>query len=430
MRGVILLELNEINFDFVRGYIDRGALPNLERLIREHGLSETTSEQAYEHLEPWIQWVTAHTGLSFEEHGVFRLGDIIDRDIPQIWERLEAKGLKVGAISPMNAKNRLCNASFFVPDPWTATKVSAPWIVRKLHAALAGAVNDNTDLRLTPKSLFWLLLGAVATARPSNYGKYLTLALKARSKPWGRAIFLDYLLHDLFVRSVARSKPDFASLFLNAGAHIQHHYMFSSSVYDGPFRNPEWYIDRANDPVLEVYAAYDRMVGQIVEALPDHRLMIATGLHQNPHPELTYYWRLRDHEAFLQALDAPFTRIEPRMSRDFLVVCDSAENARRTEQILLAAAADDGEPLFEVDNRGRDLFVSLVFPRDVTPELQFRKGNQAMGGLRDHVAFVAVKNGEHDGLGYFIDTGFGSAAAGQVFPLKQLPGRIEDALAI
>jgi hypothetical protein len=330
----------------------------------------------------------------------------------------------------MNAKNRLRNASFFVPDPWTATEVSASWIVRKLHGALAQAVNDNADLKLTASSLFWLLLGALATARPSNYGSYLKLALQARSKPWGRAIFLDFLLQDLFVRSVQRSKPDFASLFLNAGAHIQHHYMFSSSVYDGPFRNPDWYIGQGSDPILDVYAAYDRMVGQIVDALPDYRLMIATGLHQNPHPELTYYWRLRDHDAFLRALDAPFARVEPRMSRDFLVICDSADDAGRTEQILLATVADDGSPLFEVDNRGRDLFVSLVFPRDVTPALQFRKGNQAMGGLRDLVAFVAVKNGEHDGLGYFLDTGSGPAEAGQTFPLKQLPSRIEDALAI
>ena len=65
----------------------------------------------YEHLEPWIQWVTAHTGLDFAEHGVFRLGDIVARDLPQIWEQLEEKGLRVGAICPMNAKHRLKDAA-------------------------------------------------------------------------------------------------------------------------------------------------------------------------------------------------------------------------------------------------------------------------------------------------------------------------------
>lgn len=63
-------------------------------------------------LEPWIQWVTAHTGLTFEQHNVFRLGDIADKDIPQIWEYLETNGISVGAVSPMNANNRVSKAVF------------------------------------------------------------------------------------------------------------------------------------------------------------------------------------------------------------------------------------------------------------------------------------------------------------------------------
>src|SRR4051794_16443678 len=103
---LLLLEFNEINFDSVAFYCAHGRLPNFRRLIDEHGWHTTTSEQAYEHIEPWIQWVTAHTGLSLAEHGVFRLGDIARTEIPQIWERLEERGLKVGAVSPMNAKHR------------------------------------------------------------------------------------------------------------------------------------------------------------------------------------------------------------------------------------------------------------------------------------------------------------------------------------
>src|SRR3954467_3363811 len=103
-----LIELNEINFEFVRDYIKRGQLPCFARLISKHGLGTTVSETVYDHIEPWIQWVTAHTGQTLHEHGVFRLGDIADRDdIEQIWERLERRGIDVGAVSPMNASNRL-----------------------------------------------------------------------------------------------------------------------------------------------------------------------------------------------------------------------------------------------------------------------------------------------------------------------------------
>ncbi|WP_204315871.1 hypothetical protein, partial [Enterobacter hormaechei] len=88
-------------------------------LLGEHGFQRTTSEQDYDNLEPWIQWVTAHTGLDYGEHGIFRLGDIVEHDLPQIWDDLEQKGLNVGAISPMNARQRMRAPAFFLPDPWT-----------------------------------------------------------------------------------------------------------------------------------------------------------------------------------------------------------------------------------------------------------------------------------------------------------------------
>ncbi|WP_204265672.1 hypothetical protein, partial [Klebsiella pneumoniae] len=62
--------------------------------------------------------------------------------------------------------------------------------------------------------------------------------------------------------------------------------------------------------------------------------MIATGLHQVPYPETSFYWRLKDHEAFLREVGVPFTSIEPRMSRDFLVECRDAEQALSAAQRL------------------------------------------------------------------------------------------------
>src|SRR6267378_5529889 len=123
-----LIELNELNFEFVQRYTESGRLPNFNRLLKRCELGTTFSETVYENVEPWIQWVTAHTGKTFDEHRVFRLGGIIGTDLDQIWEVLERSGVKVGAVSPMNAENRLVAPAFFVPDPWTPTRVSADGI--------------------------------------------------------------------------------------------------------------------------------------------------------------------------------------------------------------------------------------------------------------------------------------------------------------
>lgn len=430
MARFLLLELNELNFDHVRHYAARGGLPTLARLIERHGVVETTSERRYEELEPWIQWVTAHTGMPLAEHGVFRLGDVVRHDFPQIWEELEAEGLKVGAISPMNANNRTRNAAFFVPDPWTPTTLTALPLLQRLYRAIAQAVNDNAQARLTPGSVAALLAGAARYARLPNWGRYTGLAASARRKPWAKAMFLDLLLADVFMVETRRTRPDFASLFLNAGAHIQHHYMFNSPAYDGPLRNPDWYVAPERDPVGEIYALYDHIVGDIARNFPEARLMIATGLHQDPHDAVTYYWRLKDHAAFLTRIGAPFLRVEPRMSRDFVVTCANETDAARTEAILLSAKGTCGTPLFEVDNRGADLFVMLTWPHDIPADFRYLAGNESRGDLRDDVAFVAIKNGHHNGIGYLLDTGFAPGALPTRLPLADLPARISAALGI
>ncbi|MBO9622456.1 MAG: alkaline phosphatase family protein [Sphingomonas sp.] len=425
--SVLMLELNEVNFDQVREYADRGKLPTLGKMIAEHGVTETVSETRYDELEPWIQWVTAHTGLSFAEHGVFRLGDAVGKDLRQIWETLENQGLKVGAISPMNAPNRCRDAAFFVPDPWTPTRVTGSPVLTRLYDAIAQAVNDNAQSRLTPSSAAWLLAGMGTYARPANYGVYLSLlASAARRRPWARALVLDQLLADVFLGEVKRKRPDFASLFLNAAAHIQHHYLFNSAVYSGPHSNPDWYVPKNADPVLEVYELYDRIVGQVRNLFPEARLLLATGLHQDPHPEVTFYWRLNDHAAFLRKVGVPMERVEPRMSRDFVVYCTDADQALAAQRRLEAIKTKDGVPLFEVDNRGNDLFVVLTWPNDIGEGFEYRVDNVPHADLRSEVSFVAIKNGGHNGIGYMLDTGSPKATPERI-PLSDIPRLIANA---
>jgi hypothetical protein len=425
---LLFLELNEVNFDYLMGYIRAGKLPTFSRLLASHGYMRTESEGQYEHLEPWIQWVTAHTGLTFAEHGVFRLGDIVNHDIPQVWEVLERNGLSVGAISPMNAKNRLRRPAFFVPDPWTKTTVSAGPVLARLYDAIAQAVNDNSSARVSVASALNLLRGFLAFSTVGNWSRYLSMLATAKRCPWRKAMFLDLLLADVFCREVTRARSDFSSLFLNAAAHIQHHYLFSSAVYDGANANPDWYVQARHDPVFEVYELYDHIISSVIRQFPSARIMIGTALHQNPHESSTFYWRLVDHAAFLRLIGVQFEEVQPRMSRDFLVVFEDAISAARAELVLRSVVTEAGVALFEVDNRGHDLFVVLAYPQDIGRDLGFRVGAQVFQDLRSHVAFVAIKNGEHSGTGYFVDTGKKLAPTHEAIPLSRIPTLVCQAL--
>jgi hypothetical protein len=426
-RRLFLLELNELNLQFIQRYAANGELPTFARLMNDCGLTETTSETDENQLEPWIQWVTAHTGLSAAEHGIFRLGDVVETELTQIWDVLEQKGLRVGALSPMNAKHQLRDPAFFLPDPWTRTEATAPPLVKRVYNVIAEAVNENAEGRLTPGKAAWLMLGLARFASIRNYPRYISLALTSRGRVWRKAIFLDLFLADLFAHLCRREDVQFATIFLNGAAHIQHHYLHSSAVSGSNASNPAWYCPPGSDPLLEVYKSYDGILAQLMRDFPDARFMVATGLHQEAHEEPVYYWRLRDHAGFLKSLGVVSKEVLPRMSRDFLVTFESRGDVERATTVLNSVRDLDGVPLFEIDDRGEDLFVTLSYPHDVPDDFQYLVGNSAHHGLRKEVAFVAIKNGKHDATGYFIDTGLTRDEAPERFPLTTLAQRVMEA---
>lgn len=399
----ILLGLNELNFDYIKFYIKEGLLPNFKKLFEIQPPIETTSEKEYKLLEPWVQWVTIHTGKTFDEHKVFRLGDIVNNPkLSQIFEELEAEGLSVGAVSPFNAENRLKNPSFFVPDPWTKTNPSGNWIVKALYKAVHQSVNDNAKSKLNLKSIISLGLGLLLYVPISRWFHYVKIVSKAKN-PGAKAVVLDSLLADVHLTLWKKYKPDFSNLFLNSGAHIQHHYLFNSKAYQGNLKNPDWYCPDGFDPLIQILSEYDYQLGKLLK-LNNVKLIIATGLHQQPHKHLTFYWRLKEHVKFAEMIGIKnFSEILPRMSRDFLVKFKNETDALNTENLLNSFYAfKDDIKIFEVDNRGTSLFVELLYPNDIedNDSIYSKESNLKLEKFKSYLAFVAIKNGEHNGIGY------------------------------
>ena len=402
---LIFWELNEINFDYVNFYIGEGKLPNWKKIIEDHGLFTTFAEENYTELEPWIQWPTVRTGLTFKEHRVFRLGDIEKSELKQHWEILEDKGFSVAALSPINASNKTKNSPFWIPDPWVDTKISGNGFIRRFSKALKQVVNDNSEEKLSFSSMIVILEGLITKSQICSWRVYLSCLVGAfRKQHWSKAIFLDRLLADIFINLWRTSKPDFSVLFLNSGAHIQHHYMCSSKAYKGSVINPQWYISNKKDPLLEILEMYDLVLNEI-KNLNNTRLIIAVGLRQVPYENSPFYWRLKNHDNFLKKIGVNFKKIYPRMTRDFLIEFDSKEDLIEAEKTLLKVKSNQGELIFsEVDNRGGDLFVSLTFSGEITDDFSIILDENKYEDFKKDVVFVAIKNGHHDSLGYYLDT--------------------------
>ena len=426
----ILLGLNELNFDYIKFYSNNGHLPNFNYVFKNYKIVETKSEDQYELLEPWIQWVTIHTGKEYKDHKIFRLGDITNFKQNQIFESLETKGLKVGAVSPFNASNELISPSFFIPDPWTKTKVSGNWFIKSLYDAIHQSVNDNASGKLSLKSLFFLGIGSLIFIPFKRYKLYINYFLN-RKKPGIKAIILDALLGDAFLYLNKKKNPDFSTLFLNSGAHIQHHYLFNSDAYKGEFQNPDWYCEKGYDPLLKILKQYDLILGELLSR--EINLFVCTGLHQQPHKKLTFYWRVNKHAEFLNTLKITGIKdVIPRMSRDFLIEFTSVKAALNAEDLLNSIVMDrDNEKVFKIDNRGSSLFIELIYSKEITEEdsISSKEYDLHVTQFKSLISFVAIKNGEHNGIGYFafkqenIQT-----KINDTIPLKEVRGIIEESV--
>jgi hypothetical protein len=429
-KSLVLIEMNEINFDLVQKYIakDSSALPSFQKLLRSCK-TLTVAEDSYPNIEPWIQWVSVHTGLTYAEHNIFRLGDIVGSGVPQIYELLEQSNLRVGCISPMNAENRLADAAYFIPDAWTQTQPDSSWWSRRLHKAICQVVNDNAKKHVSLGSIISLVAALARFAQPKNYGLYLSLLKGAAKSSWYKALLLDLLLHDLHVSLLRSKAPDFSSVFLNAGAHIQHHYfLMSEAIQDEiSIRNPSWYSPAGTDPVYVMLTVYDRILCDYLSN-NDREYIVATGLSQVPFNYVKYYYRLKRHEMFLRELGLNFTQVYPRMTRDFLIEFSDRTSAVNGINLLRGIKHENTEvPIFgEIEDRGCSAFVTLTYPYEITADTVIVSGSTKRNFYSD-VAFVALKNGMHSSDGYaFFSPGIAKYAPNGGEQVGRLYSTIRD----
>lgn len=81
-----------------------------------------------------------------------------------------------------------------------------------------------------------------------------------RKKKWYGAVVCDRLLVDTFLTQWQRYQPHFGTFFLNGAAHLQHHYLLPSNIYEGPNENPNWHVPKGEDPLLDILKVYEQML--------------------------------------------------------------------------------------------------------------------------------------------------------------------------
>ena len=206
------------------------------------------------------------------------------------------------------------------------------------------------------------------------------------------------MLTDIFINLKKKKQENFSCLFLNAFAHVQHHYLLNSKMYDGKLQNTSDYISQQDDPILDTIELYDKIILDLLNKF-DQKFLFATGLRQIPVEKQIVYYRLKRHEQFLKNLGLVDFEIKPRMTRDFLIEFKT-NKACRDGLNILSNVNFNGQRLFgTIEEREMSLFVTLTYSDLIKSEDILVFNNQKFYLLNEFV-FVAFKNAHHDQLGY------------------------------
>jgi hypothetical protein len=189
----------------------------------------TDAEEEPPYLNPWIQWVTVHSGMPYGEHKIFEQGEGHSLEKQCLWEGVNSAGLKSWVCGAMNVRFHKPFRGRVLPDPWTVGTMLYPESVALYFKFVQRHVRECTNDRvpLTRADYFRFLTfmlthGLSATSIFAIVKQLLSERLADSS--WRRASTLDRLQFDLFRWYHRGGKPEFSLYFLISTAHLQHKY--------------------------------------------------------------------------------------------------------------------------------------------------------------------------------------------------------------
>ena len=360
MNRVLLLEFNELSPVLMDRFIADGHLPAFKRLRDQSATFITEAGESGDLLNPWVQWVTVHTGVPAAVHGITRLGEAHELAVPTIADIVSGAGGRVWLCGSMNVQPTTPVNGAVLPDPWCVDATPQPPELETFFRFVSANVQEHTSGQqpLSNKELaafVWFMLrhglsrATVAAAAGQLVGE------RAHRVPRGRrAEILDRFEWDVFRHYYDRLRPHFATFFSNSTAHFQH--LHWDELED----------DEERSEVLHGYKQMDLLVGRALElAGPYVTVGLCTALSQTANRDEDRsregFYRPHDFGALASGLGVEgVIGTSPVMAEQgHLFFCDERAAAEGAQLIRAVRSGDDA--VFDVHVDGAQVFVGCKF---------------------------------------------------------------------
>lgn len=422
-RKILLLEFNEINW----GVIDqltaqRGAafLPNFGRLREQGAWALKSAVERPPLLDPWITWVTLHTGVSASVHGA----SVLEQDATTIsakrsWQYVTEAGRSVGVFGSISAYPPCEVRGFMVPGPFAPTNDTFPTSLQPVQVINRSYTRAHNKITKAPNLLDGLRIGARLIRLGLRPGTCLRIAAqlaRERVSPhlrWRRVSLQPLLNFDLFTQLYLQQKPDFATWHSNHAAHYMHHYWRAWDDSKFVAKSPPGEREKFGEAIPFGYRICDELLGRAFDLIDDDTvLVVASSMGQQPYVSEKYdqgkiVVRLKSMARLLEVMggDGVVETVPTMVPQWNLVVPDATRRAALKRQFSDVRRIVDGvsEAGFSVAEVGHALTVTPLGLVRLVPGIEYvfpatdqrAETRLAFESLFDSDAQI-VKQGMHD----------------------------------
>ena len=355
-RKVLLLEFNEITSTIIDPMIAKGKLPNLARMKREGTWGEPVALERAPHLDPWVTWVTLHTGVDRSVHGA----TVLEQDQDTIkakrtWDYVVEAGKSIGVFGSISAFPPRPVPGFMVPGPFAQNDDTYPAYLRpiqglnRLHTRAHNKIEGEMGPLGIIKQGLDLLRFGLRPETCARIAKQLVHERIDKHAKWRRSSLQPLVNYDFFAHAYRRYRPDYATFHTNHAAHYMHHYWRSYDDSKFLTKAPPDEKKHYGGAVEYGYELADELLGRFLGLVdPDTVVVLATSMGQQPYvkdnfPKGRYIVRFKDVRRVLDLWGAKgVTEIVHVMNPQVNVKIPDATERKRVAELITRVRRQTG----------------------------------------------------------------------------------------
>lgn len=360
----------------------------LAKLLTHSFQWETHTRDSGE-LHPWSTWPTMHRGVTNDQHHIRFLNQNLNnaKDYPPLWDLLLEQGKKVGLFGPLqsypvNSHPLMC---FHLPDTFSPEATSFPPHLSAFQALNLKATQSNKginrDIKLAGNiKHLCAILTQLSYKTITKIVHHLYLEKRNPKMRSRRALMQPLLSFDLFMQSLNKNKPDFATFFSNHVAGIMHRYWRDSFPKDFN-TSPEETDPLHRFSIIKAMHIFDQQLNQLLSWSKKHGydLVIASSMGQEAidRGECVYEIMIEDTQALLKYLQLDWLCQEkPSMYPDFVLEAYDATQCDSIIERCLSLKLNSGESLFSLKYSPTHTAINLSIGHTNSPKSTCQLGSE------------------------------------------------------